>query len=604
MMKKRAHGLHLGNWINELTSGLREDIQRTRPSLILFMDNVRPSLVKKALQIKGDMELVYRPYYNPAGQGSAGSVANYANTARERTAGYLTEPLARQAYEAGKFLIKPFNETNIGFEGFSRGRDGFAKSLDAWHRFVNEYRPHFPKVRIGSIAPTLGNHDAWFTGDDIGSYFFHGVEGCTDSLTPALIQAAIQNCPMRSMFETADAIFYHSYGNVAVAVNGAAQRWYSRRWEQYQLFLTPYDKPHYILECDMGYDEVGAVALSATNDERLKLGHGRTHSVAPWEATEAPPVEKEEPLAEARSNSAQHNRAELFVWWNREVVDKNPKIKATALWWGCAYGEGDPTWEKHFTRDSAGARPIVAALENYHGVEQEEEEEPNMSDQLAAMLKARFGTDFEDLRGKLTTHPTNKYARRSLSQIAGYALHHTGSGTSRSTTWEQVAVYHVDSHGWPGPAYTIGIRQEGGRVKVSLINDLEAITYHVGDANPSQLALCVMGNFVEVLPTSEEVNTLRAAVAVTDDFLKRKPDIRPHSYFRNTTCPAKWTEIIPTLRIVTPPYDPAYEADKARWNSEEAIRRIEAGKPQEARALLLAEVSPRLLKLENHLKGK
>lgn len=91
---------------------------------------------------------------------------------------------------------------------------------------------------------------------------------------------------------------------------------------------------------------------------------------------------------------------------------------------------------------------------------------------------------------------------------------------------------------------------------VSLLNDVETISYHVGDANPSQLAICVMGDFRGYGADPLEEAALRDVVAALDVVLRQQLPIRPHSSFRETECPARLTTLIEGLRttVASDPY--------------------------------------------------
>ena len=115
---------------------------------------------------------------------------------------------------------------------------------------------------------------------------------------------------------------------------------------------------------------------------------------------------------------------------------------------------------------------------------------------LADLLKAEFGSNFSDLHDKLTVSAMKKYATRNEATIARLVLHHTAM--AQTGTWEAVAKYHVNTKGWPGIGYHIGIHVDG---RVALLNEPNIISYHSGDAskpgdeNADSLAIACMGNF-------------------------------------------------------------------------------------------------------------
>ena len=320
------YGMHLGNWTDGGSPGLERELKATLPSSVLFMDNVKGAPLQLQLErLAADGVypiLKYRPYFLPDGGISPAAIEGYAHGAVIRFRDeYLPHPLIRQAYEEGRFIVKLFNETNIGGEGFARGRAGFAPALAAWKQARSIFKNFFPKTKFISICNTPGNDDMWFTGDAQAlPYWYHGPQAAKANPTQAEITAAIASCPFREMFELCDYIGIHVYANLTSTVSGNLQTWYSRRHEQALKFLGPYiaqGKKMIISECDMGYDD------------------------------------------------GQDARARDFVWWMRNIVGTNPAILTVSHWWNSDDGEGAITWEKHQTRKGGEFRPIVNAIRDY-----------------------------------------------------------------------------------------------------------------------------------------------------------------------------------------------------------------------------------------------
>jgi len=130
-------GMHLGNWTDGGSAGLEREMEATHPTSVLFMDNVKGeplNLQLSRLKARGVKPLlIYRPYFNPTGGTSGAVIEGYANGAAIRMRDeYLPHPVIAEAYHEGRFIVKLFNETNIGGEGFARGRAGFADALRCW----------------------------------------------------------------------------------------------------------------------------------------------------------------------------------------------------------------------------------------------------------------------------------------------------------------------------------------------------------------------------------------------------------------------------------------------------------------------------------------
>jgi hypothetical protein len=155
---------------------------------------------------------------------------------------------------------------------------------------------------------------------------------------------------------------------------------------------------------------------------------------------------------------------------------------------------------------------------------------------LAERLRAAFGAQFHDLRATLPTHATLKYQRRPLSAIQQIILHHTA--TAQTTTWQTVAAYHVNTRGWPGIAYHVGIHADG---RVSLLNDPETISYHAGTANGSGVSISVMGNYETDTVNAMLWQRILAVKAVLDAYMGRTLPMIGHrdAAAAATVCPGR-----------------------------------------------------------------
>lgn len=178
---------------------------------------------------------------------------------------------------------------------------------------------------------------------------------------------------------------------------------------------------------------------------------------------------------------------------------------------------------------------------------------PTAPASLGDKLRAEFGSDYEDLTASLPRHPTEQYRQRSLAAIDRIVLHHTEA--PRETTWNAIANYHVNSNGWPGIAYHIGVQQgANGRVRVSLLNTPQTRSYHAHTiGNDHGLALCLAGSFVSTEPTINEVDTLRRVTRVVRNWAawsaKHLPVVGHKDVPGNaTSCPGdKLAAVLPWL---------------------------------------------------------
>ena len=159
---------------------------------------------------------------------------------------------------------------------------------------------------------------------------------------------------------------------------------------------------------------------------------------------------------------------------------------------------------------------------------------------LADALRAEFGERFEDLVDVLPKHASARYGQRSLDDVQYVVVHHTAA--RREVSWEAVARYHVGSEGWPGVAYHIGLRLDGGAVIVSLLNQPETRSYHAHAAGNSHgLAVVVAGDFRLSEPAAEEIDALWRVVRVVRSFLGRDLPVCGHRDVpgNDTTCPGE-----------------------------------------------------------------
>ncbi|WP_238352034.1 N-acetylmuramoyl-L-alanine amidase [Brevibacillus brevis] len=110
------------------------------------------------------------------------------------------------------------------------------------------------------------------------------------------------------------------------------------------------------------------------------------------------------------------------------------------------------------------------------------------------------GAVVKDVRASLPRHKTLKYGRRKLTDIRSAAMHHSAT---KSGSPEAFAGYHVNTNGWPGIAYHFVVQKDG---TIYWCNDLEAISYHVGNSNRHALGICLVGDFRTQKPTLAQLD--------------------------------------------------------------------------------------------------
>jgi hypothetical protein len=234
---------------------------------------------------------------------------------------------------------------------------------------------------------------------------------------------------------------------------------------------------------------------------------------------------------------------------------------------------------------------------------------------LADLLRAEFGDAFSDLHVSLPHHATLTYASRPVANIARLVLHHTA--TPQTTTWQTVANYHVNSNGWPGIGYHIGIHVDG---RVALLNTPETISYHCGDAskpgdeNADTLAIACMGNFETDAVPATLWPLVERVTGVVRDYLDRTVPLLGHrDVASGTVCPGKYLYAIlhTPVPVTLPEQEPVMAvgllAEKIRWWMEESVRQDEAGNAARAQAIRYSLIKLSgggvLYRLENALKS-
>lgn len=156
---------------------------------------------------------------------------------------------------------------------------------------------------------------------------------------------------------------------------------------------------------------------------------------------------------------------------------------------------------------------------------------------LAAMLKQEFGSHYEDLRTTLASNPNGPngpFGPLAHSRVDGIAVHHTAA--PKSTTWQSVASYHVNTRGFAGIGYHIGIRHG----VVSYIGDIGTARAHVGGENDHLVGVCVAGDYRTDDLDPADADKLSRTLAILGRFLGRPVTVAGHKDFSppgHTVCP-------------------------------------------------------------------
>lgn len=146
-----------------------------------------------------------------------------------------------------------------------------------------------------------------------------------------------------------------------------------------------------------------------------------------------------------------------------------------------------------------------------------------------------------DVIADMPTHPTDKYARRSLDAIEGVVIHHVG--IDDEVTPESIAQYCIDRRDWPGMPYHFYIRYDGTVLQCQSLN---TVTYHCANVkggyqcNTKNIGVAMEGSFVDGrVPKDEQIESCRR---LNLDLLRRPGLVnlrlfRGHKEVRSTVCP-------------------------------------------------------------------
>lgn len=183
------------------------------------------------------------------------------------------------------------------------------------------------------------------------------------------------------------------------------------------------------------------------------------------------------------------------------------------------------------------------------------------ADPLAAALAARLGDRLSDVRGMLPRHASRAFGRLDLARLVGIAVHHSAS--SRDTTPEAIARFHVNDNGWAGVGYHFVIRHG----HVYYVGDLTTARAHVADRNHELVGICITGDYTATDPAPEDTTALRDLIAALDAHLGRALHVDGHLGFatagHGTACPGRLLVPARSIREGTPAPVPAPTVDVA-----------------------------------------
>lgn len=207
---------------------------------------------------------------------------------------------------------------------------------------------------------------------------------------------------------------------------------------------------------------------------------------------------------------------------------------------------------------------------------------------LESLLSTALGANFKDVRGTIYRSQSRAFGSRPLSGLTMLAIHHTVG--PKSQTWDAIARFHVDTNGWPGIGYHLGIRQG----VLTYLGDASQARACCLNQNHRVLCLVLTGDYQTAGKDSvsaEDAALLRRTVGVIQAWavatLGRKLQVVGHKEVpgQQTACPG--VRLLPLVHELAgqgpaaPPAPPAPGPStgpnfgKVAWAIEEAVRILE-----------------------------
>ncbi|SFH73732.1 N-acetylmuramoyl-L-alanine amidase [Selenomonas ruminantium] len=119
----------------------------------------------------------------------------------------------------------------------------------------------------------------------------------------------------------------------------------------------------------------------------------------------------------------------------------------------------------------------------------------------------------------------------------GIVLHHIG-GTNRDVSAEEVHQWHLNN-GWSGIGYHFLIRKDG---TIERGRPMDMLGAHCYQHNWHTIGVNVVGNFMEAVPTSAQMESAAELLAALCRFYGINPDrehIKGHREYNSTDCPGR-----------------------------------------------------------------
>lgn len=147
------------------------------------------------------------------------------------------------------------------------------------------------------------------------------------------------------------------------------------------------------------------------------------------------------------------------------------------------------------------------------------------------MIEARFwpilqrhaaeaGVSAVDIRSQLMRG--GQFGPMAIGAVEAAVIHH--SAGAESVTWESVAAYHVQTRGFYGIGYHVGVRNG----QIAYTGDLNEARAHVANENHRYIGICMAGNYETSAPSEANMKALKVAYRAVCEWLGRTVPARSH----------------------------------------------------------------------------
>jgi N-acetylmuramoyl-L-alanine amidase len=191
------------------------------------------------------------------------------------------------------------------------------------------------------------------------------------------------------------------------------------------------------------------------------------------------------------------------------------------------------------------------------------------------------GVRVNDLRASLPVHPKKRYNRRRLEDIRSAAIHHslTSTGTPKA-----FAVYHIRENGWPGIGYHFVIDKAG---VIYWCNNLETISFHVGNSNKHAVGICLIGDFRKENPPSKQLQATYKLLVSLQGVLPNMHQVFGHQEYAGYG----WKRC------------PAFDMNKFRTDFAQFVRKQQESGKKELKLPVAIEVNGKRLAVTGYLEN-